>query len=50
MNLINHKTLNEDTSIEYININKENFYKISNSDAMRSFFMSIVSDSNQIIY
>ena len=50
MNLINHKTLNEDTSIEYININKENFYKISNSDAMRSFFMSIVSDSNHWMF
>ena len=32
MNLINHKTLNQDTSIEYININKENFYKISNNN------------------
>jgi len=50
MNLINNKTLNEDTSIEYININKENFYKISNSDAMRSFFMSIVSDSNHWMF
>ena len=50
MNLINHKTLNEDTSIEYININKENFYKISNSGAMRSFFMSIVSDSNHWMF
>src|SRR5210317_585692 len=28
----------------------ENYYKISNSDAMRPFFMSIVSDSNHWMF
>ena len=50
MNLINHKILTEESSIDFININNENYYKISNSDTMRSFFMSIVSDSNHWMF
>ncbi len=38
------------TSIEYIQIENENYYKISNSDVMRPFFMSIVSDSNHWMF
>jgi hypothetical protein len=38
------------TSIEYVQIENENYYKISNSDAMRPFFMSIVSDSNHWMF
>ena len=42
----------EDKSVEMniVAINGENFYKISNSDSMRPFFMSIVSDSNHWIF
>lgn len=35
---------------ELVTINKEQFYKISNSDLMRPFFMSIVSDSNHWMF
>ena len=38
------------TSIEYVQVENENYYKISNSDAMRPFFMSIVSDSNHWMF
>ena len=50
MNNIEHNILNNDTTIEVVKINKENYYKISNSDAMRPFFMSIVSDSNHWMF
>ncbi|NMH89685.1 hypothetical protein [Flavivirga algicola] len=33
-----------------INFDNENYYKITNSDAMRPFFMSIVSDSNHWMF
>ena len=33
-----------------VNIDNEVFYKISNSDKMRPFFMSIVSDSNHWMF
>ena len=33
-----------------INFDNENYYKISNSDAMRPFFMSVVSDSNHWMF
>lgn len=36
--------------MEYIKINKEGFYKIENSDALRPFFMSIVSDSDHWMF
>lgn len=34
----------------FVSIDKEQYYKISNSDAMRPFFMSIVSDSNHWLF
>ncbi|MGB5666128.1 MAG: hypothetical protein WBM53_04710, partial [Maribacter sp.] len=33
-----------------VNIDNESYYKISNSDVMRPFFMSIVSDSNHWLF
>ena len=35
---------------EQIKIENENFYKISNMDNMRPFFMSIVSNSNHWMF
>ncbi|MDD7885953.1 hypothetical protein [Flavivirga sp. 57AJ16] len=35
---------------ELINLDNETYYKITNSDAMRPFFMSIVSDSNHWMF
>src|SRR5210317_1042145 len=35
---------------ELVTFENESFYKISNSDAMRPFFMSIVSDSNHWMF
>ena len=35
---------------ELVNINNEDYYKISNCDAMRPFFMSIVSDANHWMF
>lgn len=40
----------KEVSLENIIIDNENYYKISNSDAMRPFFMSIVSDSNHWMF
>lgn len=37
-------------TISQVQIAGENYYKISNSDAMRPFFMSIVSDSNHWLF
>lgn len=34
----------------FVNIDGENFYKISNCDKMRPFFMSMVSDSNHWMF
>ncbi len=39
-----------EVELEYLEIKGEEFYKISNSDAMRPFFMSIVSDSNHWMF
>src|SRR6056297_362037 len=36
--------------MEYIQIENEVYYKIGNSDALRPFFMSIVSDSNHWMF
>ncbi|MEC4004978.1 hypothetical protein OX283_009945 [Flavobacterium sp. SUN052] len=43
---------NETKSIamEIVSINDEKYYKIANNDAMRPFFMSIVSDSNHWMF
>lgn len=35
---------------EFVNFNNDTYYKISNSDKMRPFFMSIVSDSNHWMF
>ncbi|WP_396168838.1 hypothetical protein [Flavobacterium sp.] len=45
-NLILDKTV----SMEIATINGEQYYKIANNDAMRPFFMSIVSDSNHWMF
>ncbi len=37
-------------SMKMVQIDGEDFYKISNNDAMRPFFMSIVSDSNHWMF
>jgi len=41
---------NESVTMDVVMLNGEKFYKISNSDAMRPFFMSIVSDSNHWMF
>lgn len=41
---------NEKVEIERVEIDKEVYYKISNNDSMRPFFMSIVSDSNHWMF
>ena len=43
-------TLNEKAAIEQVEIDNEVYYKISNSDSLRPFFMSIVSDSNHWMF
>ncbi|MCO4821345.1 MAG: hypothetical protein KC469_04710 [Flavobacteriaceae bacterium] len=50
MNLTKNSILNNDTNIDFVKIDNENYFKISNSDGMRSFFMSIVSDSNHWMF
>lgn len=49
---IDNKDLVEikDITGAFVKIDNENFYKISNSDMMRPFFMSIVSDSNHWMF
>ncbi|RZN84831.1 MAG: hypothetical protein EVB11_01915 [Winogradskyella sp.] len=42
--------LNRDINFETVVIDKESYFKISNSDQMRPFFMSIVSDSNHWMF
>ena len=44
------KTMNTDVTIDSLQLENETYYKISNSDAMRPFFMSIVSDSNHWMF
>lgn len=46
--LIKEKT--KKATIEQVIISKETYFKLSNSDAMRPFFMSIVSDSNHWLF
>lgn len=40
----------KEVSGELIHFDSENYYKISNSDAIRPFFMSIISDSNHWMF
>ncbi len=39
-----------EVSIEQVTLNDEVYFKISNSDAMRPFFMSVVSDANHWLF
>ncbi|QHI35323.1 hypothetical protein IMCC3317_06690 [Kordia antarctica] len=53
--MIKEATLDQDilshmSQIETVKIDNELFYKISNSDTIRPFFMSIVSDSNHWMF
>lgn len=50
MNHKDSKMEDKNVSMEMVAINGENYYKISNSDQMRPFFMSIVSDSNHWMF
>ncbi len=43
-------TITKEVNISRVQLENEEFYKISNSDAMRPFFMSIVSDSNHWMF
>jgi len=43
-------TVNEKAEIEQVKIDGQVYYKISNSDSLRPFFMSIVSDSNHWMF
>jgi len=43
-------TTDNTISIDSVQLENETYYKISNSDAMRPFFMSIVSDSNHWMF
>ncbi|OUR97611.1 hypothetical protein A9Q86_15455 [Flavobacteriales bacterium 33_180_T64] len=45
-----NETLTGVTSMEQVVIDNESYFKISNCDEMRSFFMSIVSDSNHWMF
>ena len=47
---IKQETKSISASIEVVKIDGENYYKINNSDSMRPFFMSIVSDSNHWMF
>ena len=40
----------KNSKVEWVIFENEKFYKIANSDAMRPFFMSIVSDSNHWMF
>jgi len=44
------KNTNKSVSMEIATINGEQYFKINNNDAMRPFFMSIVSDSNHWMF
>ncbi|WP_299219079.1 hypothetical protein [uncultured Aquimarina sp.] len=48
--LMQERVRNKEVKLQYITINNEMFYMISNSDVMRPFFMSIVSDSNHWMF
>jgi hypothetical protein len=41
---------NKNVSMDIVIVNDEKYYKIANNDAMRPFFMSIVSDSNHWMF
>ncbi len=43
-------TPNRDVELQQVTIDNEKYFKISNNDEMRPFFMSIVSDSNHWMF
>lgn len=43
-------SISNNSGLDYIEIDNEYYYKIKNSDTMRPFFMSIVSDSNHWMF
>jgi hypothetical protein len=43
-------SFNKKSGLDYVKIDNEYYYKIENSDTMRPFFMSIVSDSNHWMF
>ncbi len=45
-----HTEINKKVILEHLKIDNEEFFKISNNDHMRPFFMSIVSDSNHWMF
>jgi hypothetical protein len=47
---MNNSKLTREIEISEIRIDNENYFKISNSDEMRPFFMSIVSNSNHWMF
>ena len=48
--LIENNSENQKQDVSLVSIDNENFYKISNVDDLRPFFMSIVSDSNHWMF
>lgn len=48
--IMNSQLEQDQIRLDHVEIDGEHFYKISNSDAMRPFFMSIVSDSNHWMF
>ena len=42
--------IRESEMMEIVTLEDEKYYKITNSDSMRPFFMSIVSDSNHWMF
>ena len=50
MELIDQKIVNKEVAIDLVRIQSEKFFKISNVDIMRPFFMSLVSDSNHWMF
>ncbi|MFD2561038.1 hypothetical protein [Aquimarina rubra] len=48
--IMQERIRDKEVKLQHVTINDEGFYMISNSDAMRPFFMSIVSDSNHWMF
>ncbi|MFK7832746.1 MAG: hypothetical protein AB8B52_05685 [Winogradskyella sp.] len=46
----NNEALNSNVTLEQVHIENESYFKITNNDEMRPFFMSIVSDSNHWMF
>lgn len=50
INTILEENIKREVTLEKVTLNGEHFFKISNNDEMRPFFMSIVSDSNHWMF